>query len=256
MYVLPTIGVDDELRPWTIETMAARHIEELRKVQPNGPYRVAGFCIGGIIAFEIARQLHAAGEHVDRLVIADGAAMNVRIRHLRPLLRFVRGADENARLTKQAVLMKRLRWYALRLRQISRRPAREQLGWAGRMLGRLRPSFDARATVAKSAAPVASSFEFASALRTHIAQGPGTNVLLMQERAASVYVPGWFDGCIDLIWADDQPKPRDAENSRGWSRFARQVRVHPVSTTHLGLITADIPLFAETLRTVLDGDGS
>jgi thioesterase domain-containing protein len=46
----------------TIEEMAAYYIQELRKTQPAGPYMVLGYSFGGIVAFEIAQQLHAAGE--------------------------------------------------------------------------------------------------------------------------------------------------------------------------------------------------
>ncbi|WP_068927598.1 type I polyketide synthase [Planobispora rosea] len=38
---------------------AARYVEEIRKVQPEGPYRLGGWSFGGILAFEIARQLGA-----------------------------------------------------------------------------------------------------------------------------------------------------------------------------------------------------
>lgn len=57
--------------PPTIEVMAAAHIESLRAVQPQGPYLLGGFCNGGLVAYEMARQLHAAGETVDLLVLID-----------------------------------------------------------------------------------------------------------------------------------------------------------------------------------------
>ena len=40
-----------------IAEMAAYHIDKMRSVQPRGPYLVGGMCAGGVIAFEIARQL-------------------------------------------------------------------------------------------------------------------------------------------------------------------------------------------------------
>lgn len=48
----------------TIPEIAAHYIEQLKTVQPQGPYYLAGWCIGGTIVFEIARQLEAAGEQV------------------------------------------------------------------------------------------------------------------------------------------------------------------------------------------------
>lgn len=51
---------------------AARdYIEEIRQVQPHGPYMVGGFSGGGITAFEIARQLREAGEEIAALVLLD-----------------------------------------------------------------------------------------------------------------------------------------------------------------------------------------
>ncbi|WP_287885624.1 MULTISPECIES: type I polyketide synthase [Paracoccus] len=51
---------------------AARdYIEELRQVQPEGPYLIGGFSGGGLTAYEMARQLRAAGEEVAMLVMLD-----------------------------------------------------------------------------------------------------------------------------------------------------------------------------------------
>lgn len=47
-----------------IEGIAAAHIAEIRKVQPQGPYLLGGFCMGGIVAYEMAQQLIKAGEEV------------------------------------------------------------------------------------------------------------------------------------------------------------------------------------------------
>jgi amino acid adenylation domain-containing protein len=52
-----------------IEDMAARFIEELRAVQPVGPYFLGGGCEGGIVAFEMALQLQRQGEQIACLVI-------------------------------------------------------------------------------------------------------------------------------------------------------------------------------------------
>ena len=55
----------------TFEDAASDYIAEMRQVQPHGPYLLGGFSGGGITAFEIARQLEAAGEQVDLLVLLD-----------------------------------------------------------------------------------------------------------------------------------------------------------------------------------------
>jgi amino acid adenylation domain-containing protein len=52
-----------------VESLAAHHIRSLRSVQPRGPYYLAGFCFGGLVAFEMAQQLNDQGEEVKFLGI-------------------------------------------------------------------------------------------------------------------------------------------------------------------------------------------
>jgi thioesterase domain-containing protein/acyl carrier protein len=48
----------------SVEALATRYISEIKTVQPTGPYTLGGACFGGVVAFEMARQLHARGEQV------------------------------------------------------------------------------------------------------------------------------------------------------------------------------------------------
>jgi thioesterase domain-containing protein len=54
--------------------MASRYLEAVRSVQPRGPYRLGGWCTGGVVAFEMARQLLERGEEVELLVLLDSPA--------------------------------------------------------------------------------------------------------------------------------------------------------------------------------------
>ena len=54
-----------------IDEAAASCIAEMRAVQPEGPYMLGGFSGGGITAYEIARQLEAAGEAVSLIIMLD-----------------------------------------------------------------------------------------------------------------------------------------------------------------------------------------
>jgi amino acid adenylation domain-containing protein len=55
-------GLDGrEFKRTTIEAMAAYYVAEIRKIQPHGPYRIGGYCFGGIVAVEMAQQLRRAG---------------------------------------------------------------------------------------------------------------------------------------------------------------------------------------------------
>jgi thioesterase domain-containing protein len=71
-YGLQARGLFGDMAPHaTFEEAAADHIVELRTVQPHGPYLLGGFSGGGITAYEMARQLRAAGEEVALLVLLD-----------------------------------------------------------------------------------------------------------------------------------------------------------------------------------------
>ncbi|HEY0409314.1 MAG TPA: non-ribosomal peptide synthetase, partial [Candidatus Dormibacteraeota bacterium] len=57
--------------PASLEEMAERYLAALRAVQPEGPYRLGGWSLGGVVAFEMARQLAARGEAVEQLAVLD-----------------------------------------------------------------------------------------------------------------------------------------------------------------------------------------
>lgn len=53
------------------EDLAAHYVTQIRRLQPEGPYFLAGISFGGFIAYEIARQLLAQGQHVALLALLD-----------------------------------------------------------------------------------------------------------------------------------------------------------------------------------------
>ncbi|MCO5062179.1 MAG: amino acid adenylation domain-containing protein [Kiritimatiellae bacterium] len=55
----------------SMEDLAAWFVRDLRAVQPHGPYYLAGYCFGGLLAMEMARQLTAAGESIGLLGLID-----------------------------------------------------------------------------------------------------------------------------------------------------------------------------------------
>ncbi|NWF60957.1 MAG: AMP-binding protein, partial [Fischerella sp.] len=82
VYALQPQGLDGKRSPLTrIEDMASHYIQEIRTIQPNGPYFLGGYSFGGIVAFEMAQQLYKLGERVGMLAIFDtclpGASMRL-----------------------------------------------------------------------------------------------------------------------------------------------------------------------------------
>ncbi len=76
-YALHPHGLSSPLIPPTIEAMAADRLRVLRDFQAEGPYLLGGHCNGGLVAFEMARQLIQLGQRVDFLAVI--APPSVRI---------------------------------------------------------------------------------------------------------------------------------------------------------------------------------
>jgi thioesterase domain-containing protein/acyl carrier protein len=74
LYALQAAGLDeDQSALQTIEEMAAGYVAEIRATLP-GPYYLGGWSFGGVVAFEMAQQLEAAGEQVVLLTLIDSFA--------------------------------------------------------------------------------------------------------------------------------------------------------------------------------------
>jgi amino acid adenylation domain-containing protein len=71
-YAISHQGEDGRpITPDSVEAMAAQYMEEIRVVQPDGPYLIMGYSFGGILAYEIAQQLRASGGDVAMLLLLD-----------------------------------------------------------------------------------------------------------------------------------------------------------------------------------------
>ena len=62
---------EDEEPLRCVRDMASSYIREMRSVQPHGPYTLVGYSFGGLIAFEMAHQLHRSGEAIELLCVLD-----------------------------------------------------------------------------------------------------------------------------------------------------------------------------------------
>ncbi|HWI78726.1 MAG TPA: acetoacetate--CoA ligase [Ramlibacter sp.] len=80
-------GLDgEELPPDRIEDIAAHYVRQIRAAHPTGPYALAGYSFGGLVALEIAQQLRRAGQSIELLCLLDtyvhqDLALGPRLRH-------------------------------------------------------------------------------------------------------------------------------------------------------------------------------
>jgi len=70
--------------PNTLEEIAAGYVDLIRRVQPQGPYDLMGWCVAGALAFEIGRQLIEAKQQVTHLFLMDSWAPGYLTRLSRP----------------------------------------------------------------------------------------------------------------------------------------------------------------------------
>jgi amino acid adenylation domain-containing protein len=80
IYALQARGADLLQEPHgTIAEMVEAYIEAIRALQPEGPYALAGYSYGGLVAFEMARRLRALGQQVELLALLEA---DLHPRHL------------------------------------------------------------------------------------------------------------------------------------------------------------------------------
>jgi amino acid adenylation domain-containing protein len=82
VYGLQSQGLDGQPALHRVEEMASHYIQEIRTVQPQGPYFLTGYSFGGLVAYEMAQQLSAQGQQIALLGLLDSSAPNLP--NLRP----------------------------------------------------------------------------------------------------------------------------------------------------------------------------
>ena len=95
----------------TLEGIATQMLADMRRVQPHGPYQLAGFSLGGKIVYEMAQQLQRARERVDLLALLDCVAPGFpRLRSfpVRAILHIKHALDQEPRLAA-VYLLQRIR---------------------------------------------------------------------------------------------------------------------------------------------------
>lgn len=260
LIVLPTFRPPASGALSTIETMAAAHIRELRKVQPSGPYRVGGFCAGGLIALEIARALQAEGETIEQLVLVDSTNQNASVGFWRMFIdRMAPSSLDEATFRKRHALVNRAKYYQQRYRTIRGMSAGDLVRWSAHTV-RIRLPGGRTAVAAPEAGAKAP---------TANVSGPQAEreKLLFYTRSASVYVPGPYNGSVHLVFSSDPldkattaPTPEAAAEvlslgysnvAQGWRSVFQKASVHHIPGTHLNLIVDNIGQLGTKLRELL-----
>jgi amino acid adenylation domain-containing protein len=74
-------------RTGSIGALAEELLQAIRHSSPHGPYRLAGYSLGGVLAYHLASRLRAGGDEVDFLALIDTMTPEVTMWHSEPLMR-------------------------------------------------------------------------------------------------------------------------------------------------------------------------
>lgn len=211
LHVVHPLGIDGGDVPRTIEAMAVVHARALRAVQPRGPYRVGGYCNGGLVAFETARLLEREGERV-ALVALVASAPDTRLAWLRSALDALPRTAMRERglrgLGRARSVLDRLTGSRIR------RPRSEAAGGNGRP-----PDLPARYPELYRA--------YFGAVRAYVPRPCGTRLL--------------------VIWPGAEPPPRTRDGVLGWRCLAAAVEIEVVPGDHNTIVTEQAPRVARRI---------
>jgi len=209
LYGLQSRGLEGEAPPHArIEEMAADYLAVLREVQGEGPYRLGGWSLGGLVAFEMARMLAVAGDRVEFLALVDTRAP----RGDSPAVAPSAGGP--------------LAGFMLHLGLSPERIATFVEGSAALAPGeRLRRAWEA----ARVADVVPDDLDFPRFERLW-------SVFRANAAAASAYRPGLCASDLLLVFAEDRPEPAAPEAARWEALTTETVRVAAVPGDHFTVV--------------------
>jgi len=221
-YGLQARGLEDEQDPHTrIEDMAAYYVQALQTVQPTGPYLLGGWSMGGVIAFEMAQQLHAQGQRVALLALLDG-----RI----PTL------DETFPEEDTEAILLVERYFGISfgpMESLAKLSQDEQLAFILEQ--------------AKSASLIPAALDVSQARRF-------VELLRSDLRATQNYGLHLYPGRVTLFKASETLTGTSPDSTFGWSEWASGgVEVHVVPGNHANLIyKPHVEILAEKLTACLN----
>ncbi|TCP59140.1 amino acid adenylation domain-containing protein [Tumebacillus sp. BK434] len=228
LYAFQARGMQDD-RPAhaRIEEAAAAYIQEMRELQPEGPYYLAGYCFGGIIAYEMARQLRLQQQEIALLGLFDSIVPNV---HAEPVyhdektfaLWYVR---KNARALGQELPPELDRLQALDTKQLHQTifEKAKELGLLPEDVGLL---------------------QFKRLLKVYKAI----------KDAHDSYVPEPYPSTLTLFRAEDQP-PHFTDLTLGWGAVAKELRIIDVPGNHETIVKQPhVEILSQQLKLLLPQD--
>jgi thioesterase domain-containing protein len=197
VYALQARGLNGQIiQDSSLEEMASAYLGELKQFQSKGPYFLGGFCLGGLLALEMAQQLTASGQEV---------ALVIMIQSMHPA----------ATQFKQSATVIH-RWYYRATKRISLELENLSNRKAGYFEERRQRAWDVlRAKAALAIKPFNAKDDSAEPLPLHV-----LSELLKREHAKAManYRPSSYNGDVALFRARTQLGGLEIDEYLGWKR--------------------------------------
>ncbi len=210
LYGLRLENTEQFPKPYRIEDIAAYHIETLRKVQPKGPYLLGGWCLAGVLAYEMARQLSAQGEQIELVAMFDAA----NPAYLR-------------RFNKLELMIRRSLFWGHKAQMHTKRLVKMRPGKAAKYLWERVESLKqaARRTFWR----VSYQFRDENAQEVSAELKDASAVVYLAARA---YQPGPYDGRVALFRSALEPMSLHRDPKLGWKDLIPQLEVEEIPGDH------------------------
>ncbi|WP_392408421.1 amino acid adenylation domain-containing protein [Chlorogloeopsis fritschii] len=224
VYALQPFGLDGKQPFQTkIEDMASDYIKEIRTIQSEGPYLLAGYSAGGTIAFEMAQQLVAQGEKVALLALFDTCSsvyfheLSFRQWIARHWHNFWQLDEPKQKLNYLFMAIQQ------RLQKINKKFGLDNIG--------------------------------AESPYAHVSLEYNSNLLedalfITQQQAVRKYHPQAYSGKVTLFRSNEQIWWLEGDRSLGWRELA-EVEVHAIPGDHNNIVRANVQSLGEKLSDCL-----
>ena len=221
-YVLGTYKFAAQQTLPTVEKMVAAYIEEMRSIQPEGPYLIGGFCNGGLLAYEIATQLREAGQQVDLLALITPSVSG----STNKLLSSIKGSGRLLHVAPRT----QLNWY-LRTRHALRHIYRRLRPGSSKVLD-FNKLVDIDARLNSMLPPYGALYN---------------DYIGVFSWLVSEYEPRAYPGKITLYWATEEPIIQETWNQLPVVQGKKELEHHFVPGTHMSCVTDHTQVLAKLL---------
>ncbi len=225
VYAIQARGLDGSAPPLdSVAEMAAFYLDAIKEVQPHGPYYLAGYSFGGLVALEMARSL--GEKNVALLLMIDSYALP----QTWPL---------KSRLTRT------VRVWLNRMRLLATRPPNETLKKLSGRFAQLSRGKRAAAAQPNPARQWLGEPDANLPLSLRQVQDAGGVALLS-------YVAKPYDGKITFLKAETTQVVFPSDPANVWSGMAKSFELHAVPGDHVSMIHSHADGAAERISTCMD----